>query len=228
MNKPINEWDRFNLSEEYWNRLDDKSQQIYKKVRPLRRAAYKVNISLARIEESIADLASDAQAMGGQMSLSPDFQRGHVWDQAKRVAYVENLFRGTAPTLIRMNCAGWNSKTPGGGDLNPADIVCVDGLQRLTALREFMKDEFKIFDQYLASDLKGTPFAPSRMTSWTIELEVFDIASRAELLQFYIDINRGGVVHTDEEIDRVRGLLAQTRSAADSEPSKPRKGQGRR
>lgn len=214
MDKHTNEWDRFNLSEEYWKRLDEKSQELYRQVRPLRQATYRVNMSLARIESGIEDLAGDAKIMGGELQLCPDFQRGHVWDEDKQVAYVENLFRGTAPTLIRMNCAGWNGKTGTDGDLNPADVVCIDGLQRLTALRRFMKDEFKVFGQYLASEMKGTPFDPNRMTSWTIELEVFDIASRAELLQFYIDINRGGVVHSDEEIERVRGLLAQVKTTA--------------
>ncbi len=44
---------------------------------------------------------------------------------------------------------------------------------------------------------------------WTMEM--FNIASRADLLQFYLDLNSGGVVHTDDELARVGQLLAEAK-----------------
>jgi len=57
--------------------------------------------------------------------ICPDFQRGHVWDDAKSIAYVEFCLKGgvSARTLF-FNCPGWQNKGP---------MQLVDGLQRLTA-----------------------------------------------------------------------------------------------
>lgn len=34
-----------------------------------------------------------------------------------------------------------------------------------------------------------------------------DLDTQAEVLQWYLDINSGGVVHTEAELDKVRWLL---------------------
>ncbi len=38
---------------------------------------------------------------------------------------------------------------------------------------------------------------------------VNDLQTRAEVLQWYLDLNEGGVVHTSEELNRVRAMLAK-------------------
>ena len=204
----------YGLSEEYWARISDKERELYRLVRPLRHASYKVDVPLSRVESMITEFAKDAKTMGGKLELNPDFQRGHVWSQDKQVAYIENLFRGLSPATLRFNCAGWQG-LKAKGDINPGDIVCVDGLQRLTAVRDFMAGKFTIFGNKTPEDLKGTSFDPSRSTSWRISMEMFEIPTRQQLLQFYLDINRGGVVHTQEELDRVSGLLEQAREPAE-------------
>ena len=123
--------------------------------------------------------------------------------------------RGTAPLEIRFNCPSW------GGDveetvvqgLKASGIQCIDGLQRLTALRDFVAGRFKVFNGYTLQDLEGTSFSFRRTgMAWT--LEMFTIATRADLLQFYLDLNTGGVVHASEEIRRVTGLLDNARKEA--------------
>lgn len=204
MSQLEHESDAFGVSAEYWDRLDAKSQALYRSVRPLRKSAYAVDVQLSRIEGFLSDMEAQAKSMGGTFELNPDFQRGHVWDQGKQVAFVENVFRGIAPMVFRFNSPGWN-RVPDATDMHPYDVVCVDGLQRLTALRAFVAGEFPIFDTYSAKDLVGTPFDTNRIGK-TWRLEMFDIAKRSDLLQFYLDINSGGVVHTDAELDRVRKL----------------------
>lgn len=209
------EHNKYGLSEEYWERIGEAERAIYRIVRPLRNSTWKADYALTRIEAMVADFDNDARTMGGQLELNPDFQRGHVWTQEKQVAYIENLFRGVAPRNLRFNCPSWEGKAEA-GDMNPADIVCIDGLQRLTAVREFMAGKFKVFGEYYAEDLKGTSFDPKRATSWTMTVEIFNIPNRADLLQFYLDINRGGVVHSDDEITRVQGLLDEARAPAEA------------
>lgn len=199
---------QYGINPEYWDRLSERDQALYRLVRPLRSSVYSVDVPLGYLERHIDGMAADAQSTGGSLQLNPDFQRGHVWDEARQVAYIENLFRGVAPTVLRFNCASWGGRDQA-GDINPGDIVCVDGLQRLTAVRRFMKGEFKIFGNEDSETLRGTQFDPNRMSSFRLSIQMFDISWRQQLLQFYLDINRGGVVHTEEELARVEEMMTQ-------------------
>ena len=192
----------YGLSDEYWGRLTPEERDLYDVVRPLRSAAYKVDFFLSGLERQLQELSDQAQTMGGVFELIPDFQRGHVWDQPKQIAFMENMMRGSAPATIKFNSPGRPDKA---ADIHPYTMVCVDGLQRLTAMRAFMKDEFAVLGRR-ASEWADTPFDPRRLR-WS--LECFDFGSRAEVLQFYLDLNTGGVVHTQDELDRVRTLHAQ-------------------
>jgi hypothetical protein len=83
-------------------------------------------------------------------------------------------------------------------------MQCVDGLQRLTAVRRFLAGEIKAFGM-VAKEFTGTPFDPRR---YMLRMAVHVYQTRAELLQYYIDLNAGGTPHEPEEIERVRALLA--------------------
>jgi len=52
-----------------------------------------------------------------------------------------------------------------------------------------------------------------------MKINVNDLQTRAEVLQWYIDFNSGGVVHTAEEIARVKALL-------EKESGRPKKEKG--
>ena len=73
------------------------------------------------------------------LQLNPDFQRGHVWTETQQIAYVEFMLRGgkTGRTLY-FNCPSWNHPVPE-GDYN--EFVCVDGLQRITAITRFVHSQ---------------------------------------------------------------------------------------
>lgn len=40
-------------------------------------------------------------------------------------------------------------------------------------------------------------------------ISVNDLKTRAEVMQWYVDMNSGGTVHSAEEIDRVRSLIEE-------------------
>jgi hypothetical protein len=202
------ESEHFGLREEQWQNMSEKERDLYRVIRPLRRCSYRVDVPLGTVEDTLASFENDARSRKGTLELNPDFQRGHVWSQDKQVSYLENLFRGVAPRNIRFNCAGWYPGEQKPGDLNPGDIVCMDGLQRLTAARDFLAGKITIFGGQTREDLAGTSFDVSRFgAGWNLSVEMFQIATRADLLQFYLDINTGGVVHSEEELSRVKGLL---------------------
>ena len=59
--------------------------------------------------ESYSDRGNETFKMGG-LDLNPDFQRGHVWDEAKQIAFVEFcLCGGQSSRDILFNQAGWGA-----------------------------------------------------------------------------------------------------------------------
>jgi Protein of unknown function DUF262 len=128
--------------------------------------------------------------------LCPDYQRGHVWTDAQRTAYLEAKLSGGVPfDCIRFNQPGWMGTFHGA-------FECVDGLQRLTTALLFLRNQFPAYGQ-LCSEFGGR--APSRLS---FHLKVNCLPNRKEVLRWYLELNAGGTPHTASEIDRVRALLA--------------------
>lgn len=201
------------LSAEYWRRLPPAHQELYAIVRPLTAASYEVDVHLARVPSFLDRLKSDVEAAGGSFELQPDFQRGHVWSPEQQVRFIESLLRGCAPARILFNCPGWlGAASAQSGDIAPQTLQCIDGLQRLTAAVKFVKGDLAVFDGRTASDFEGTPFDLNRLR---LQVAVFEFSRRADLLQFYLDLNAGGTVHSRQELERVAALrTAATRPGA--------------
>lgn len=171
-------------------------------IKPLRTAKWQADFSWHRLQGSLQDMTLDA----GDLDLNPDFQRGHVWTHGQRQHFIENCLRGVVSSsglVLQFNCPDWNEDAPD-TDL-PAGMQCIDGLQRYTAITEFVNGNVHPFGVSV-SDLQGTQFDPRR---FMIKVAVHDFKKRADLLQHYLDINTGGTVHAASEIERVKGLLAQ-------------------
>lgn len=135
------------------------------------------------------------------LQLTPDFQRGHVWTEEQQVAWLEFFLRGgKTNNVIYLNNPTWHFSADNEDAYN--DYVCVDGLQRLTAIQRFINNEIKVFGSYYKE------YTDKIRHSHTIRLNVNDLKTKAEVLQWYIEINSGGTPHTDEEIDRVRNMLS--------------------
>lgn len=87
-------------------------------------------------------------------------------------------------------------------------MLLVDGKQRLQAARLFIANKIPVFDVLYRKDFtrqgRPTPLMPQLLD---FTFYVNDLETRAEILQFYLDLNAGGVIHSDTEIDRVRELL---------------------
>lgn len=131
------------------------------------------------------------------LQLNPDFQRGHVWTEDQQIRFVEYFLRGGDVQPIRFNHNDWmNFKR------KDQEMVCVDGLQRLTALMKFMNNLLPVFGGYFKNDLENfTHF------NFDIKISINNLKDRKEVLNWYIELNEGGTVHTKEEIDRVKSLL---------------------
>jgi len=132
------------------------------------------------------------------LQLQPDFQRAHVWTDAQAAKYVEFLLRGgNSSRVVYFNYPGWMRDFTG-------DFVLVDGLQRLTACLRFMRNELPILDgQYYDN------FTDRLSQMVGLKFNINCLQTKAEVLQWYLDLNDGGVVHTTDELDKVREMLEQ-------------------
>ena len=189
------------LSDRYWGTLSDKDKQLFDIIRPQPKSNYEIDVHLSNLESNLKGLSEPHG-----LELVPDFQRGHVWVQSQRERYVENLLRGSAPNTILFNSPYFDRLSGETTDL-PLTMQCIDGLQRLTSVRMFMEGEVKIFGGMTVNDLTDTHFDARRHR---MRFSVFTFKKRRELLQFYLDLNSGGVVHSAEEIARVTALRDAT------------------
>ena len=139
------------------------------------------------------------------LNLDPDFQRGHVWTEAQQVKFVEFIVRGGKfpPVMFNSPVFGGHNK-PKNCDL-PDEITLVDGKQRLTAITKFINNELQIFDGMYLKDFEDAELFLRRAD---FLYTVNKIATRKELITWYLEINEGQVAHTPEELARVRSLIA--------------------
>lgn len=183
--------------------LDPRIQHINTLVRPLSTAGYGCDYDWRDLETALTRYEKHYG-----LNLLPDFQRGHVWTQRQQEHFIENMMRGVIPTsnlLIQFNCPHWDLHDYA-GDL-PREMQILDGLQRLTAVREFMAGRVLAFGLPIEG-FEGTSFDARRRTQYRFRFEVHTFTRRADLLQHYLDINAGGTPHGAAELDRVRALLA--------------------
>lgn len=135
------------------------------------------------------------------LQLNPNFQRGHVWTEEQQIAWLEFFLRGGRTSrVIYFNKPSWNRSVPEGAY---DDYVCVDGLQRLTAIQRFVNNEIKIFGSYY------NEFTDNMRMKHTIKINVNDLKTEKEVLQWYVDMNAGGTPHTKEEIERVKKMITE-------------------
>lgn len=159
--------------------------------------SYQVNYPLVSLVRYIEE---EVEEMG--LQLNPEFQRGHVWTEEQQIAWIEYHLRGgKSGNTIYLNNPFWKSiSTPKAGTY--MDYVCVDGLQRITAAQKFIHNEIKVFGSYFDEYEDKM-----RLVNNTLILNVNDLKTEREVLQWYIDMNAGGTPHTTEEIERVKKMI---------------------
>lgn len=143
-------------------------------------------------------LDGEEREMG--LQLCPDFQRGHVWTEEQQKKYIEFLLRGgkTGRDLYFNNPSWHRQAEPGAYN----DYVCVDGLQRITAIRKFINNQIQVFGSYFYEFTDSMRFFED-----TMRIHVNDLKTKADVLRWYIEMNAGGTPHSVAEIERVQKML---------------------
>lgn len=133
------------------------------------------------------------------LDIDPDFQRGHVWTIGQKISYIEyKLKGGQGSDIILFNCPGWMDNWKG-----PFQLV--DGKQRLNAVLLFLNNEIPVFGNNYYSNFED------RLFNVHFTFHINNLKTRKEVLQWYIELNTGGTVHTEEEINKVRSMLEEAK-----------------
>ena len=128
-----------------------------------------------------------------------------MWNEQKQIAYVEFcLSEGSYSRTLLFNHPNWMGSYKG-------EMTLVDGKQRLEAVRKFLRNELPIFGGNLLNDFDD-PKRLLRTGGAQFEFGVNVLKTRKEILTWYLQINTGGVVHTQDELDKVRGMLEKEQS----------------
>ena len=174
----------------------DQPYRSFKDIPAFLEGTYTATIPLTDLHSTLNNYDRDYT-----LDIAPDFQRIHVWTQDQQSAFIEHILRGGTNTVIRWNCPWWRTAL-----LNKPQgpVTLVDGKQRLTAALDFLDDRIPAFGLRLSQWKDQIPPFTCNLT-----FIVNDLKTKAEVLQWYLEINRGNIAHTQEEIARVETLLQQ-------------------
>lgn len=167
-----------------------------------RESNYSVDVPFESVKRTINEYICELK-----LQMNPDFQRGHVWNKEQKRAYIEYILRGgMSGRDIYFNCVNWIREGKGVKN-EESNFVLVDGLQRITAIIEYLDNKIGIFpdinrpEGYFASD-----FDDKVSLLISLRFHVNDLQTRAEVLKWYLEMNCGGTPHSSDEIKRVQEL----------------------
>lgn len=167
----------------------------------IRDGSWECDYDILGLHNFIQELLND-ERYGAKLDLNPDFQRHHVWTELQQIRFIEFFLRGgKTGRVIYLNHPSWQGCSRTNSTYN--EFVIVDGKQRLRAVERFVNNEIKAFGS-LISEFTDNP----RFVNNTFRLNVNTLKTRAEVLQWYLDMNSGGTPHTNDEIEHVKSLLA--------------------
>jgi hypothetical protein len=130
------------------------------------------------------------------VDLDPDYQRGHVWTKEQREAFVGFVLQGGSPPPIYIN----NLYVKQGYK------EVIDGKQRIVSLLKWLNGDIPAA---LSTGLKVWREELDHCKNLSISSREVEL-DRKGVLEFYLLLNGGGTVHSEEELQRVRYLLLTT------------------
>lgn len=165
---------------------------------------YSITVGLTYVKRQLSVFTEECD-----LDLEPEFQRDYVWNHEQKERYIEFLLRGgNTGRDILFNYADWGVNVKSKRDLSDDPIVnrmvIVDGKQRLSAVTGFMDNNVKAFG-YFYCDFTDK----LRQTLVNLIFHVNELGTRKEILEWYLQLNSGGTVHTEEELTKVRKMIEQ-------------------
>lgn len=156
---------------------------------------YEVDIHIRYLEKALKSYEEDYN-----LEMNPDFQRGNVWTEEQQIAFIEFFFRGgKSARVIYFNIGEWSFDK----NTDIPQMVCVDGLQRITAMLRFLHNEIPLFGHYFSE------YEDRICNDNTFKFNINNLAYKKDVIKWYIEMNSGGTVHSKEELERVSRLIKE-------------------
>ena len=124
----------------------------------------------------------------------PKFQRdNNKWTKKMKISYVENIIKGCKSQPIMLYSIGGNL----------TDSMILDGLQRTTAIYDFIVGNITVFGDYSYKELCDSKIVNIGVT---IPIRVYTFNNEADVVKFYIEMNEN-ITHSAKDIDKARKYL---------------------
>lgn len=167
----------------------------FKNIEQFTYGQYEVDIHVRHLEKMLKSYEEDYN-----LELNPDFQRGNVWTEEQQIKYVEFFLRGgKSARVIYFNIGEWSFNK----NTDIPQMVCVDGLQRLTAILRFLHNEIPVFGHFYNEFEDNIPL------DHTLKFNINNLAYKKDVLKWYLEMNSGGTVHSNSELERVRKMIKE-------------------
>lgn len=125
-----------------------------------------------------------------EVNLNPPYQRGYVWTEDQRSKYIEYCLKGgISGRSIFLNGKDWETD-------GTAPLEVVDGKQRLVSICLYLNNKVKAYGCYL----NETDGKLNQNTGTYIDIYIHSLKTDKEVVQWYLDLNEGGTVHTAADL----------------------------
>jgi len=192
--------------------------------RPLRFNAGRESLSI----RSLARRLERPEGHEDYLDINPNYQREHVWSKEQASFFMGHILEGgwVSPFVIRRYDSLRVSPSVRADELNVYDKPCppdevVDGKQRLTAILDWYHNKIPAIlsnkDTLFLSELSKEDQRYITGMSGPVFTMGYVILSDLDVLKLYVRLNRGGTVHTKEEIDRVYDMIDDLTKKIESE-----------
>ncbi len=152
----------------------------------------------------VQDLVESLES--GQLLRNPEYQRGEAWHTAQKAGFIDSIFRRYPVPALFLHER--ESKGLGGATSTKWEIV--DGQQRLSALRDFVKGKYALLSTSGDSKLRLPKTLRSLPAPWAGQVfEQLSEPLRRQLLDAPIAVF---VIKSDALSDEVRDLFIRLQS----------------
>ena len=132
------------------------------------------------------------------VDMDPEYQRGYVWDDSDREYLIDSIFQNVDIgkfVFVHLDTREWMGRG--------LSYEILDGKQRLTALKMFYENRFAYKGKYF-NDL--SPMDRRAFMEHNISYADVHSASKKEIYQYFLKLNRGGRQMDKEHLKYVETL----------------------
>jgi len=162
---------------------EEKKPISFLDIKQMTRANYVVNIFWKDLPKYLDRLKDE-----DNLNMSPEYQRGYVWSEKQKIAFIEYCLKGGRSWLnIYLNSPNWMWAFKEG-----AIMEIVDWKQRISAVLDFLDNKIKVF-WYYHKEYWGKVYCD-------FIININNLSSDLEVVNWYLDMNTWWSAHTDEDL----------------------------